>query len=201
MNEKNGEKGSGFFAMLTRMKYISRWALMRNTERESLSEHSLDTAVIAHALAVIGRNIYGADTDPERAAVLAMYHDVPEILTGDMPTPVKYFTAGLRNEYAEVERKAGERLLSMLPDEISDSYRALLLPDAASPEHRYVKAADKLSALIKCIEERKAGNMEFSAAEQSTLASIHAMDMPEAEYFINNFIPAFSLTLDASFGS
>ena len=192
--------GSGFFAMLARMKYISRWALMRNTESENLSEHSLETAFIAHALAVIGRDVYGHGTDPERAAVYAMFHDAPEILTGDMPTPVKYFTPGLRSAYAEVEKKAGERLLSMLPEQLHPAYRGLLLPDEEQPEYRYVKAADKLSALIKCIEERKAGNMEFSAAEQSTLASVRAMDMPEAEYFLDNFIPAYSLTLDASFG-
>ena len=173
---------------------------MRNTERERLSEHSLEAAVIAHALAVIGRDVYGADTDPEKIAVYAMYHDSPEILTGDMPTPVKYFTPGLRSAYAEVEKKAGERRLSMLPDELLPAYRELLIPDEAAPAHRYVKAADKLSALIKCIEERKAGNMEFSAAEQSTLAALHAMEMPEAEYFLDNFIPSYSLTLDASFG-
>lgn len=200
-NTGSPAQGSGFFAMLTRMKYIGRWALMRNTERESLSEHSLETAVIAHALAVIGRDIYGMDTDPEKTAVLAMYHDSPEILTGDMPTPVKYFTPGLRSAYAEVEKKAGERLLAMLPDAMRPAYSALLIPDESSPEHRYVKAADKLSALIKCIEERKAGNMEFSAAEQTTLSALHSMEMPEVEYFIENFIPAYSLTLDASFGS
>ena len=198
--DDNRHPGSGFFAMLARMKYISRWALMRNTDRENLSEHSLETAFIAHALAVIGREVYGRDTDPERAAVCAMYHDSPEILTGDMPTPVKYFTPGLRSAYAEVELKAGERLLSMLPEQLRPAYRELLVPDEESPERRYVKAADKLSALIKCIEERKAGNMEFSAAEQSTLAALHAMELPEAEYFIDNFIPAYSLTLDASFG-
>lgn len=198
---ENNMSGSGFFAMLTRMKYISRWALMRNTERESLSEHSLEAAIIAHALAVIGRDIYGKDINPERIAVLAMYHDAPEILTGDMPTPVKYFTPSLRSEYAEVEKRAGERLLSMLPEELADSYRELLIPDETSLEYRCVKAADKLSALIKCIDERKAGNMEFSSAERSTLDAIHGMNMPEAEYFIEHFIPAFSLTLDASFGS
>ena len=200
-NGSAAARGSGFFAMLTRMKYISRWALMRNTERESLSEHSLEASVIAHALAVIGRDIYGRDTDPEKIAVYAIYHDSPEILTGDMPTPVKYFTPGLRSAYAEVEKKAGERLLSMLPEELRPAYRELLVPDESSPEHRYVKAADKLSALIKCIEERKAGNMEFSAAERSTLDALHSMDMPEVEYFLDNFIPAYSLTLDASFSS
>ena len=199
-NDK-GAHGSGFFAMLARMKYISRWALMRNTERENLSEHSLETAFIAHALAVIRRDVFGGSADPERIAVYAMYHDAPEILTGDMPTPVKYFTPGLRSAYAEVEKKAGERLLDMLPEELRPAYRDLLVPDESSYEHRCVKAADKLSALIKCIEERKAGNMEFSAAERSTLEALRAMDMPEAEYFLENFIPAYSLTLDASFGS
>ena len=192
---------SSFFAMLSRMKYIYRWSLMRNTERESLSEHCLETAIIAHSLAVIGRDVMGRETNPEKTALLAMYHDAPEILTGDMPTPVKYFTQGLRSAYAEVEQEAGERLLALLPEELAPSYRELLMPDEQSAEYRYVKAADKLSALIKCMEERKAGNMEFSAAEQSTLAAIKALAMPEADYFIEHFIPAYSLTLDASFDS
>ena len=187
---------SGFFAMLSRMKYISRWALMRNTERENLSEHSLETAVIAHALAVIGNSRFGRSYDPERVALLAVYHDVPEILTGDMPTPVKYYNPQLRAAYGEVERTAGERMLSMLPEDMRESYRSLLVQDEASPEGRLVKAADKLSALIKCIEERKAGNMEFACAERATEQSLRAMKLPEAEVFLEEFIPAYSLTLD-----
>lgn len=187
---------SGFFAMLSRMKYISRWALMRNTERENLSEHSLETAIIAHALAVLGNVRFGKQFDPERVALLALFHDTPEILTGDMPTPVKYYNPQLREAYGEVERTAGERMLGMLPEDMRDSYRPLLIQDEASDEHRLVKAADKLSALIKCIEERKAGNMEFSCAERATEQSLRDMQMPEADAFMAEFIPAYSLTLD-----
>lgn len=187
---------SGFFAMLSRMKYISRWALMRNTERENLSEHSLETAIIAHALAVLGNVRFDRGLNPERVALLAVYHDTPEILTGDMPTPVKYYSPQIRAAYSEVERTAGERLLAMLPDDMRDSYRELLIPDEGSLEHRLVKAADKLSALIKCIEERKAGNMEFVCAERSTEQSLRDMHLPEADAFLEEFIPAYSLTLD-----
>ncbi len=187
---------SGFFAMLSRMKYISRWALMRNTERENLSEHSLETAVIAHALAVLGNVRFGKSLNPERVALLALYHDTPEILTGDMPTPVKYFNPQIREAYGEVERTAGERLMAMLPEDMRESYRSLLMQDEESEEHRLVKAADKLSALIKCIEERKAGNMEFACAEKATAESLKAMGMPEADAFLEEFIPAYSLTLD-----
>ncbi len=196
-NEDNRQ--SSFFAVLSRMKYIYRWSLMRNTERESLSEHSLETAVIAHALAVIGRERFGRCIEPDRVALLAMYHDAPEILTGDMPTPVKYFNPQLRSAYAEVEENAGQRLLEMLPEELRSVYKSLIIPDDNEAEHhRLVKAADKLSALIKCIEERKAGSTEFVSAEKATLAAIHAMEMPEAEYFLETCIPAFSLTLDAA---
>jgi len=187
---------SGFFAMLSRMKYISRWALMRNTERENLSEHSLETAVIAHALAVIGNTRFGRQVNPERVALLAVYHDVPEILTGDMPTPVKYYSSRIREAYGEVERTAGERMLAMLPEDIRESYRSLLVQEEGTAEARLVKAADKLSALIKCIEERKAGNLEFVCAERATEQSLRAMELPEAQVFLEEFIPAYSLTLD-----
>ncbi len=187
---------SGFFAMLSRMKYISRWALMRNTERENLSEHSLETAVIAHALAVLGRERFGREVSPERVALLAVFHDTPEILTGDMPTPVKYYNPRLREAYREVERTAGERMVSMLPEDMRESYRPLLLQEEGTPEAQLVKAADKLSALIKCIEERKAGNMEFVCAQRSAEESLRAMGLPEVDAFLEEFIPAYSLTLD-----
>lgn len=187
---------SGFFAMLSRMKYISRWALMRNTERENLSEHSLETAIIAHALAVLGNTRFSRQVNPERAALLAVYHDVPEILTGDMPTPVKYYNPQIREAYGEVERTAGERMLSMLPEDIRGSYRNLLIQEEGTMEARLVKAADKLSALIKCIEERKAGNMEFVCAERAAEQSLRAMDLPEVNVFLEEFIPAYALTLD-----
>jgi len=187
---------SGFFAMLSRMKYISRWALMRNTERENLSEHSLETAVIAHALAVLGNERFGRQVSPERVALLAVFHDTPEILTGDMPTPVKYYNPRLREAYGEVERTAGERMLAMLPEDMRESYRPLLLQEEGTIEALMVKAADKLSALIKCIEERKAGNMEFVCAQRATEESLRAMKLPEADAFLEEFIPAYSLTLD-----
>ena len=195
---------TGFFAMLSRMKYISRWALMRNTDRESLSEHSLETAIVAHALAVMRNTRFGGSVDPEHVALLAMFHDVPEIITGDMPTPVKYFNTQLRSAYGEVERAAEERLLAALPEELRESYRPLLcepapgaeLPPTERLERRLVKAADKLSALIKCIEERKAGNLEFASAEESTLRALHEMELPEVECFLEELLPAYSLTLD-----
>lgn len=187
---------SGFFAMLSRMKYISRWALMRNTENETLSEHSLETAVIAHALAVLRNTRFGGSVDPSKVALLAIFHDATEIITGDMPTPIKYYSPELRSMYGEVEQAAGEKLLSMLPEELRGQYRDLLLPDEGSDEHILVKAADKLSALIKCIEERKAGNLEFSNAEATTRKAIERMSLPEAQVFMQEFLPAYSLTLD-----
>jgi len=187
---------SGFFAMLSRMKYISRWALMRNTEKETLSEHSLETAVIAHALAVLRNTRFGGSVNPERVALMAMFHDASEIITGDMPTPIKYYSPQLRSMYGEVEQAAGERLLSMLPDYLQEQYRDLLLQDECSEEHTLVKAADKLSALIKCMEERKAGNMEFANAEETTRAAVEKMALPEAEVFMKEFLPAYALTLD-----
>lgn len=187
---------SGFFAMLSRMKYISRWALMRNTERESLSEHSLETAIVAHALAVLRNTRFGGSVDPEHVALLALFHDAPEIITGDMPTPVKYCSPQLRSIYGEVERGAGEQLVSMLPEDLRGQYRDLLVQDESSEEHKLVKAADKISALIKCIEERKAGNLEFASAEEATRAAIVKLGIPEADAFVSEFIPAFALTLD-----
>lgn len=188
---------SSFFAMLSRMKYISRWALMRNTDNETLSEHTLETAYLAHALAELHNTRFGGSVDCGRIVLMAMYHDVPEILTGDMPTPVKYFNSQLRAAYGEVERAAEGQLLCALPDDLRPCYEPLIREELHSDiEHRFVKAADKLSALIKCIEERKAGNMEFVTAEQSTLASLHRMEMPEVECFLEEFLPAYSLTLD-----
>ncbi|MBQ4313054.1 MAG: 5'-deoxynucleotidase [Clostridia bacterium] len=187
---------SSFFAMLSRMKYISRWSLMRNVERESLSEHSMETAVIAHALAVLRNTRFGGNVDADRVALLALYHDISETLTGDMPTPVKYTSPQMRAAYGEVERSASQRLMLMLPEDLRGTYTELICQDEQTEEHRLVKAADRLSALIKCIEERKAGNRDFASAEKSTLDAIVAMDMPETQVFIEEFLPAYSLTLD-----
>ena len=189
--------GSSFFAIISRMKYIDRWALMRNTQSESLSEHSLDTAIIAHALAVIRNKRFGGSVNPERAALLALFHDVPEVITGDMPTPVKYFSDEIRHAYADVESAAESRLLSLLPEDMRGEYDSLITHKGEDAELlRIVKCADKLSALIKCIEEEKACNREFSAAKASTIKAIKELGLPEGIEFLEKFIPPFALTLD-----
>ena len=195
-NCKNRE-GSAFFAIISRMKYIDRWALMRNTHSETLSEHSLDTAIIAHALAVIRNRRFGGQVSPERAALLAIFHDVPEVITGDMPTPIKYFSSEIRSAYAGVERAAESRLLSLLPEDMRDEYLPLITHDGEDAELlRLVKCADKLSALVKCIEEEKACNKEFTAAKAATIKAIKDMGIPEGIEFLEKFIPPFELTLD-----
>ena len=187
-----------FFAMLSRMKYINRWGLMRNTRSENLSEHSLETAIIAHALAVIGNTRFGKSYDPQRAAALALLHDAPEIITGDMPTPVKYHSEEIRKAYAEVENLAVERLVALLPEEFRPYYRELMTMSAPGDGELklLIKAADRISAAIKCIEERLSGNQDFREAERSTMKLIKDMDLPEAEYFIGEFLPSYGLTLD-----
>ena len=195
-NCKNRE-GSAFFAIISRMKYIDRWALMRNTHSETLSEHSLDTAIIAHALAVIRNRRFGGQVSPERAALLAIFHDVPEVITGDMPTPIKYFSSAIRSAYAGVESAAESRLLSLLPEDMRDEYLPLITHDGEDAELlRLVKCADKLSALVKCIEEEKACNKEFTAAKAATIKAIKDMGIPEGIEFLEKFIPPFELTLD-----
>ncbi len=190
------ERPCDFFALLYRMRYIGRWGLMRNSERENVAEHSHDVAVFAHALAVIARDVFGKDCDPDRCAALAMLHDASEIFTGDLPTPIKYHNEALTRSYKDVEKLASERLLSFLPETLRPAYETLLSPDEDSPEHRLVKAADKLSAYLKCVSERRAGNGDFLSAEQATLESLHAMAMPELDYFLEHFLPAFEKTLD-----
>ena len=186
-----------FFAMYSRMKYINRWALMKNTRSENLSEHSADVAAIAHAIAVLKNLRFGGSVNAERAAVLGLYHDMPEIITGDMPTPVKYHSKTLHNAFLEVESQACSRLLSMLPEDMKESYSPFFFK-AEEDEYlwKIVKAADKISALIKCIEEEKAGNREFSKALESTRSAIQKMQLPEADAFLEEFIEAFSLSLD-----
>ncbi len=188
---------SHFFAMHSRMKYINRWALMRNVNTENISEHSNDVAVIAHALAVINNLRFGGNLNAERAAFLGLYHDMTEIITGDMPTPVKYHSEDMRGAFKQVEDKAGERLLSMLPEDMRGYYESAFFKQSEDEYlWKIVKAADKLSALIKCIEEKNAGNNEFGKALESTRASIEKMNMPEAEVFLKEFIPGFYLSLD-----
>lgn len=188
---------SNFFAMISRMKYIDRWSLMRNEHPENLSEHSFEVAVLSHALAVIGNKRFGKSHDPERAALLGLYHDAPETLTGDLPTPVKYYSDEVRKAYGTVESFACESLLSMLPEDIRDEYISFFVPREEDGElWKLVKAADKLSALIKCIQEQRSGSREFDTAAESTEKSIEALHLPEAEVFLKEMLPAYSLTLD-----
>ena len=185
-----------FYALMARMRYITRWGLMRNSFSENIQEHSHQVAVLAHALALIRRDILKLEgPDPDRCAVAALYHDVTETLTGDLPTPIKYHNPEIKNAYKQVERIASERLLSMLPEALRDSYQALIMEEDKQVKP-IIKAADKLSAYIKCIEEQKAGNKDFDSAAEQTLASIRSMDMPELAWFVENCLPAFSLNLD-----
>lgn len=188
---------NSFFAMHSRMKYINRWALMRNTQTENISEHSNDVAAIAHAIAVIKNLRFGGNVNAEKAAIIGLYHDMPEIITGDMPTPVKYHSETLHNAFLKVEDEACNSLISMLPGDMREYYNDYFF---SRKEDEYlwkiVKAADKISALIKCIEEKKAGNSEFDQALVSTEESIRKMNMPEVDSFMNDFIPDFWLSLD-----
>ncbi|MDE6762094.1 MAG: 5'-deoxynucleotidase [Oscillospiraceae bacterium] len=187
-----------FFALISRMKYINRWGLMRNAVSENISEHSLETAFIAHVLALYRNVRFGGNVNPERAALLAMYHDVTEIITGDLPTPVKYYNEEIKRQYGRVEEIAGEKIIGYLPEDLREYYRPLMgKTEEESEIWQLVKAADKLSALIKCIEERNMGNRDFANAEQSTLKAIRSMKLPEAEEFIKEFLPSYGLTLDA----
>ncbi len=185
-----------FYALLGRMRYSTRWGLMRNTFSENIQEHSHQVAVLAHALALIRRDILGLPgPDPDKCAVAALYHDASEILTGDLPTPIKYYNPDIRTAYKQVEEVAGQRLLDMLPPALRPSYEHLVLEDdpAVTPT---VKAADKLSAYIKCVEEQKAGNTEFDSAAEMTMHTLQAMNMPELDWFLENCLTPFSLNLD-----
>ena len=188
---------SGFFAILSRLKYINRWALMRNTQTENLSEHTLDTAFIAHALIIIDNKRFGGKLNPEHAAVLAMYHDVTEIMTGDMPTPVKYFNADLKKAYKVAEKSAGEKLISYLPDDMQEEIGCYINPCEKDADYApFIKAADRLSAIAKCIEEKNTGNREFLSAEKAQIAALKAMNLAAANVFLEEFMPAYTLTLD-----
>lgn len=185
-----------FYALLGRMRYITRWGLMRNTFSENIQEHSHQVAVLAHALALIRRKILKMEgPDPDRCAVAALYHDATEILTGDLPTPIKYYNPDIKDAYKQVERIAGQRLLQMVPEQLRNCYAGLILEDNREIVS-IVKAADKLSAYIKCVEEKKAGNTEFDSAEESTLKAMKQMDRPELDWFIDNCLEPFRLNLD-----
>lgn len=191
------KKAYSFGAMLSRMKYIDRWALMRNSTKENISEHSLEVAMIAHLLAVIGRVRFGKDLDADKAALIGIYHDSTEIITGDMPTPIKYYNDEMRDTFKEIEDLAAIQLLAMLPDDIREEYEDLFFAQEKDAYlWKLVKAADKISALIKCVEEEKAGNTEFANAKKMTKKSIDAMEMDEVEVFFEEFFPAYLKTLD-----
>ena len=185
-----------FYALMGRMRYITRWGLMRNTFSENIQEQSHQVAVLAHALALIRRDILKLPgPDPDRCAVAALYHDASEILTGDLPTPIKYYNPDIKTAYKQVERIAGERLLDMLPIALRASYEHLVLEDDEEV-NPIVKAADKLSAYIKCVEEQKAGNTEFDSAAKLSMEAMRKMEMPELQWFIDNCLEPFSWNID-----
>lgn len=187
-----------FYAMMSRMKYINRWGLMNNTKNENISEHSQQVAIIAHCLVLIHNKRFGGHLDAERAAVLAIFHDSTEIITGDMPTPIKYFNPQINEAYKKIENVAADRLISMLPEDFKEDFEEIIKANGEQDKElkKYVKAADKFSALIKCIEELRMGNDEFIKAKDTIEASLKNMNLPEAEVFENEFLPSFSLALD-----
>lgn len=186
---------NNFFGMLARMKYINRWGLMRNTKTENIAEHSLEVAIIAHALAVIGNTYFEKKLDAEHIAMLGVMHDTTEIITGDLPTPIKYYAPEIRDAYKKVENVAANQLLSELPEEMRNSYKNILIEEN-NTDWKYVKAADKMSAYIKCIEERKTGNKDFIKAEETIKKSLDDMKMEEVDKFIDVFLPFYAMTLD-----
>jgi len=186
---------NSFFALISRMRYINRWGLMRNSVQENIQEHSHMVAVIAHALAVIRRDIFGGNIDPNFVAAAALYHDASEIFTGDLPSPVKYLNPDILTAYKQVEQVAAGKLLSLLPDPLQPAFIPLLT-EQDDEVHALIKAADRISAYIKCIEEEKAGNNEFYAAGKEVLRSITTAPLPETTYFMEHFLPAFTLSLD-----
>ena len=186
-----------FFSILSRMKYITRWSLMRNSVQENISEHSLEVAFFAHALAIIAKKRFNKEVQPEKVAVVAMFHDTSEILTGDLPTPVKYYNEKLKTAYKELEKDAEEKLLSFLPEDLREEYSKIYDKNYITEyEQKLVKAGDKLSALVKCIEEEQMGNKDFLRAKETTLNSIIEMKLVEVDCFLEEFIPAFGMTLD-----
>lgn len=181
---------------MDRMKYIKRWSLMRSVRDENIMEHSQQVAFLSHALAVINNKVYGGDADPEKCVMLAVYHECGEVMTGDLPTPIKYFNNSIHGAYKELEDKACDKLIAMLPEELREDIGAYVKPDTSCLEYKLVKAADRFAAYIKCLEEQRCGNTEFAKAKKSIEKDLRSRKMPEIDYFFENFIPAFSLTLD-----
>lgn len=184
-----------FFAYLSRLKFIRRWGLMRSTQPENDAEHSLQVAMIAHGLAVIARDRYGKQVNPEHVLALAVYHDATEVITGDLPTPVKYHSAELRASYKQLEALASRKLLAMLPQDMQGEFDPYLT-DGDDYDHQLVKAADRISAYTKCMVEKRAGNHEFDAARENVLRSLQQIDLPEVRDFMAEFVPSFEMTLD-----
>ena len=188
---------NSFFAYMSRMKFIKRWSLMKSVNEENIAEHSAQVAHIAHALALIKNKFYGGTLNADRIATLALYHESSEVITGDLPTPIKYYNPKIRTAYKEIEGAANQKLLSMLPEELREDYLPIIEHDSESYEYKLVKIADKISAYVKCVEELKSGNHEFAKAEITLKNDIDTyLDMPEVEYFCTHFLEAFSLTLD-----
>lgn len=185
---------SHYYAFLSRMKNIYRWGLMRNTKSESLSEHSYEVALIAHALAVINNVRFSGNVSPEKCAAAALFHDTGETITGDMPTPIKYYNDEIKTEYKKIEKIADERLIGMLPDDMKGAFEELYHPNEEI--RKFVKAADRISALIKCTEELNMGNKEFLSAEKSIRKSIEKIELPEVKVFMDEFMDSFRLSLD-----
>ncbi len=188
--------GYDFYAFLDRMKYIKRWSLMRSVREENIMEHSQQVALIAHSLALINNKVFGGNADAEKCVLYAVYHECSEVMTGDLPTPIKYFNNSIHGAYKELEDKSCEKLLSMLPEELQPDISAYVKPDVNSVEYKLMKAADRLAAYIKCLEELRCGNPEFEKAKKSIEKDLLSRKMPEVEYFFKNFIKSFSLTLD-----
>ncbi len=185
-----------FFAFLNRMKYIKRWSLMRSVREENIMEHSQQVAVIAHALSLIKNKMFGGSVDVSKVVLLAQYHEVGEVITGDLPTPIKYFNPEIRSAYKDLEKNASEKLLAMLPESLIEEYRSYVVADEQTEEYKLVKCADRLSAYLKCVEEVKAGNSEFKKAKTSIGNELKGLKRPEVDYYLKEFAPAFDLTLD-----
>ncbi len=185
-----------FYAYMDRMKFIKRWQLMRSVRDENIMEHSQSVAILSHALAVIRNEVFGGSVDIAKTVLYALYHETSEVMTGDLPTPIKYYNQGIHGAYKELEKKACEKMSDMLPEKMQTAIRPYILADENSEEYKIVKSADRLSAYIKCLEELRSGNSEFSKAKKSIEKDLHARNMPEIEYFFKEFIPSFSLTLD-----